>query len=288
MSEEYETSYHRIEEFEAKNFEWHRSVFLKERVLFKEMIELILESFKPLSDFRNESDESQFAMPLLATRMFNDAEGAEHLLLWGLPDQAQPLIRDVIECTMLFRLFLREPKMAKRWLLNLAEYRPGVANAKLEELGIQAKEYAWYGPLSHTGHSNLLASLSHTRETDVGEQGTLFEFHFGGARTLETEYLIQVAFAILFSLLCIALCEPLAELYYERSESYAFSRSSEKVGELKPKVVELLSEIAERPDSGKSKVGDALWERTKNKLRFKDFERVLNELNGLPRESYSG
>ena len=285
MSEEYETSYPKIEEFEAKNFEWHKSAFLKERLLFKEMLELILESFKPLSDFRKESDESQFAMPTLATRMFNDAEGAKLLLLWGLPDQAQPLIRDVIECTMLFRLFLREPKMAKRWLMNLAEYHPKDANAILRKLGVLAEEYAWYGPLSHTGHSNLLASLSHTRETDVGEQGTLFEFHFGGTRTPETEYLIQVGFAILFSILAIALCEPLAELYHEHSESDAFSRWSEKVGETKPKLVELLSEIAERPASGTSKAGDALWERTKKKLRLKDLERLLTELGDLPPEN---
>lgn len=285
MVEEYETSYPKIEEFEAKIYEWHRGAFLKERLLFAGMLELVLESFKPLSGRRKDTDEGELALATLATRMFNDAEGAKQLFLWGLPDQAQPLIRDVIECTMLFRLFLKEPKMAKRWLMDLAEYRPGVANAKLEELGIQAVEYAWYGVLSHMGHSNLLASLSHTRETDVGEQGTLFEFHFGGARTPETEYLIQVGFAILFYILYIALCEPLAELYYECSESGAFGRWSEKVGELKPKVVELLSEIAERPASGTSKAGDALWERTKKKLRLKDFERVLTELGDLPPES---
>ena len=284
MSEEYETSYPKIEEFEAKNFELHKGAFLKERLLFKEMIELILESFKPLSDFRKESGEGELAMPTLATRMFNDAEGAKLLLLWGLPDQAQPLIRDVIECTMLFRFFIREPEMAKRWLMDLAEYQPGTVNAKLVQLEIQAKEYAWYGLLSHMGHANLLASLSHTQETDVGEQGMLHQFHFGGARTRETEYLIQVGFALLFSILAIALCEPLAELYHERSESDAFSRWSGKVEETKPKLVELLSEIAERPASGTSKAGDALWERTTKKLHLKDLEMLLTEL-GLPLEN---
>jgi len=273
MAEEYETSYPKIEEFEAKNLEWHKSVFLKERVLFTEMIELILESFKPLSGRRKETDEGELAMSTLATRMFNDAEGAKLLLLWGLPDQAQPLIRDIIECTMLFRLFLREPKMAKRWLMNLAEYHPKNAN-----------EYAWYGLLSHQGHSNLLASLSHTQETDVGEQGMLYQFHFGGARTPETEYLIQVGFLMLFSLLSIALHEPLAELYYGRSESDVFSRWSAKAGDLKPKLLELFSEITERPASGTSKAGDALWERTKKKLRLNEFERILTEYGDLPLE----
>jgi hypothetical protein len=282
MAEEYETSYPKIEEFEAKNFEWHKGVFLKERLLFTEMIELTLESFKPLSGRRKETDEGELAMSTLATRMFNDAEGAKLLLLWGLPDQAQPLIRDVIECTMLFRLFLRESKMAKRWLMNLVEYHPKDANANLRKLGILAKEYAWYGLLSHQGHSNLLASLSHTQETDVGEQGMLHQFHFGGARTPETEYLIQVGFLMLFFLLSIALNEPLAELYYGRSESDVFSRWGAKVADLKPKLLELFSEITERPASGTSKADHALLERTKKKLRLNEFERILTEYGDLP------
>lgn len=285
MDEEYETSYPKIEEFETKNYELHKGAFLKERLLFKEIIELILESFKPLSEFQRESDEGELAMPTVATRMFNDAEGVKLLLLWGLPDQAQPLIRDVIECTMLFRLFMSKPKMAKRWLIELKEYTPGDVKAKLSELGVLAHEYAWYGFLSHQGHSNLLASLSHARETDVGEQGTLFEFHFGGARTPETELLIQGGFAILFSILFTALREPLGRLYYERSEPDDFIRWWGKVGELKSKVVELLSEIAERPASGKSKVGDELWERTKKKLHLEDFERIVTELDDVSPEN---
>jgi hypothetical protein len=282
MGEEYETSYPKIEEVEARISEWHKGVFLKERLLFAGMIEVILESFKPLSGRRKETDEGELAMSTLATRMFNDAEGAKQLLLWGLPDQAQPLIRDIIECTMLFRLFLREPEMAKRWLMDLAEYQPRIANAKLLELGIQAKEYAWYGLLSHTGHANLLASLSHTQETDVGEQGMLHQFHFGGARTPETEYLIQVGFLMLFSLLSIALNEPLAELHYRRSESDVFGRWGAKVGDLKPKLLELFSKIAERPTSGTSRASDALWERTRKKLRLNEFERILTGYGDLP------
>ena len=284
MGEEYETSYPKIEEVEAKIFEWHKGVFLKERLLFAGMIELILESFKPLSGRRKETDEGELAMSTLATRMFNDAEGAKQLLLWGLPDQAQPLIRDIIECTILFRLFLRKPKTAKKWLMNLAEYHPKAANAQLLELGVLAKEYAWYGLLSHQGHSNLLASLSHTQETDVGEQGMLCQFHFGSARTPETEYCIQVGFLMLFSLLHIALNEPLAELYYGRSESDVSSRWCAKVNDLKPKLLELFPEVTERPASGTSKASHALLERTKKKLRLNEFERILTEYGDLPLE----
>jgi len=165
MGEEYQE----IEEVEIKISEWLKGVFLKERLLFAEMLELVLESFKPLGGRRKETDEGELALATLATRMFNDAEGAKQLLLWGLPDQAQPLIRDIIECTLLFRLFLHKPKTARKWLINLAEYQPGAVNAKLLELGVHAKEYAWYGLLSHGGHSNLLASLSHAQEMNVGE-----------------------------------------------------------------------------------------------------------------------
>ena len=37
------------------------------------------------------------SLSALATRLFNDAEGAKHLLLMGLPSQAHIVIRDIIE-----------------------------------------------------------------------------------------------------------------------------------------------------------------------------------------------
>jgi hypothetical protein len=282
VGEEYETSYPKIEEVEAKISEWHKGVFLKERLLFAEMLELILESFKPLGGHRKDTVEDELALATLATRMFNDAEGAKQLLLWGLPDQAQPVTRDIIECMLLFRLFLRKPKRAKRWLVNLKEYQPKDVNAELLKLGVHAKEYAWYGLLSHQGHSNLLASLSHTQEMDVGEQGMLRQFHFGSARTPETERFIQWGFLMLFSLLYIALNEPLAELYYWRSESDVFSRWGAKVNDIKPKLLELFSEVTEKPASGTSKTDHALWELTKKKLRLNEFERILTEYGDQP------
>jgi len=280
MGEEYE----RIEKVEAEISQWLKGVFLKERLLFAEILELILESCKPLSGRRKDTDECELALATLATRMFNDAEGAKQLLLWGLPDQAQPLIRDIIECMLVFRLFLRKPKTGKKWLMNLAEYQPGDVNAKLLELGVHAKEYAWYGLLSHVGHSNLLASLSHTQEMDVGEQGMLRQFHFGSARTAETERFIQWGFLTLFFLLYVALNEPLAELYYERSESDVFSRWCAKINDLKPKLLELFSEVAEKPASGTSKVDHALQELTEKKLRLEEFKRILTGYGDLSLE----
>ena len=280
MGEEYEE----IEKVEAKISEWLKGVFLKERLLFAGMLELILESFKLLGGRRRDTAEGELALATLATRMFNDAEGAKQLLLWGLPDQAQPLTRDIIECMLLFRLFLRKPKTAKKWLMNLSEYQPGDVNAKLLELGVHAKEYAWYGLLSHGGHSNLLASLSHAQEMDVGEQGMLHQFHFGSARTAETEHCIRLGFLMLFSLLHIALNEPLAELYYGRAGSDVLGRWCAKVGDLKPKLLELFSEITERPASGTSKVDHALQELIEKRMRFEEFKRILNEDGDLPLE----
>jgi hypothetical protein len=278
MGEEYE----RIEKVEAKISEWLKGVFLKERLLLAEMLELILESFKPLAERRKDTGEDELALLTLATRTFNDAEAAKQLLLWGLPDQAQPLIRDVIECMLLFRLFLRKPNTAKKWLMSLTEYQPGDVHAKLLELGVHAKEYAWYGLLSHQGHSNFLASLSHTQEMDVGEQGMLRRFHYGSARTPETERLIQWSFLMLFFLLYIALNEPLAELYYARSGPDVFSRWSAKVNSFQPKLLELFSEIAEKPAFGTSKVDHPLWELTKKKLRLEEFERIITGYGDLP------
>jgi hypothetical protein len=89
---------------------------------------------------------------------------------------------------------------------------------------------------------------------------------------------------MLFSLLHIALNEPLAELYYGRSESDAFGRWGAKVGDLKPRLLELFPEVTERPASGTSEAGHALWERTKKKLRLNEFERILTEYGDLPLE----
>jgi hypothetical protein len=278
MGEEYE----RIEKLEAKISEWLKGAFLKERLLFAEMLELVLESFRPLGKHDKYTAEDELALLTLATRMFNDAEGAKQLFLWGLPDQAQPLIRDVIECMLLFRLFLRRPKRAKKWLIDLAEYQPGAVNAELLELGVRAKEYAWYGLLSHEGHSNLLASLSHTQETDIGEEGMLRQFHFGGARTPETERLIQWGFLMLFFLLYVALREPLAELYYRRSQSHIFSRWGTKLHDLRPKLLELHSEITQKPLFGTSRADPALWKLTKKKLRLEEFRRILTADVDLP------
>ncbi len=278
--------YEKIEEVEPKIFEWLKGRFLKERLLFSEMAELMLESLKPLGGYRRDAAEGELALLILASRMFNDCEGAKQLLLWGLPDQALPVIRDIIECTLLVRLFLKKPKTAKKWLMSLAEYHPGAVNAKLVELGVDAKEYSLYGVLSHESHSNLLASLSHAQERIVpmnaGEQGTLRTVHFGSARTAETEFFVQQFFLLLFFLLHIALKEPLAELYHQHSKSEVFEAWYGKVDKLLPKLEELTSETTVKPVPGTSQVDHTIQELVKKKMRFDQFKRRVEADGDLP------
>lgn len=278
MGEEYD----KIEKVESTISDWLKGKFLKERLLFGEMAELMLESFKPLSGRHRGTAEGELALLTLASRMFNDCEGAKQLLLWGLPDQAQPIIRDIIECTLLFRLFLKKTKTAPKWLTSSAEYQPGNVHAKLLELGVDAKEYALYGPLSHNAHSNLLASLSHVQEIDAGEQGMLRIAHFGSARTPETEYFVQQDFLMLFFLIHISLKEPLAEFYYRHSKSDVFEVWYRKVDNLVPKLEDLTSEITSKPVFGTSQIDPNIQKLVMKKMRFEEFKRRLAGDSNLP------
>lgn len=280
--------YEKMEKVETKISEWLKGRFLKERLLFGEMAELMLESVWPLSGHHKGTAKSETALLTLATRMFNDLEGTKQLLLWGLPDQANIVIRDIIECMLLFRLFLQKPKTTKKWLMSLTEYQPGNVYAELSKSGIDAKEYSFYGPLSHEGHSNLLASLSHVQEMDVGEQGMLRVFHFGSTRTKESEYFIQHGFLMLFFLLYLALMEPLAELYYRYSESDVFELWYRKIDLLRPKLVELGSEVTWKTIGGMSEVDHNILELVKKKMRFEEFKRrVVGDGNLSPQNGAS-
>ena len=136
MGDEYE----KIEKVGSEIYVWHKGILSKERFLYGEMIELLLESVKPLGGYSKEMAYDEMALLTLATRLFNNAEGAKYLFLRELPDQAQRVFRDIIECFMLFRLFLKNLKLAERWLLESKEYQPGTVDAKLSQIGINANE----------------------------------------------------------------------------------------------------------------------------------------------------
>jgi len=267
------TNYQDIEEVEHKISDWLKGKFLKERMLFGDMAILMLESFKQLENHYSNSSKSELALLTLSSRMFNDCEGAKQLLLWGLPDQAQPLIRDIIECTLLFRLLSKNPRLAERWLINLSEYQPGHVNAQLKELGIEAREYALYGTLSHSSHSNLLASLSHVQEKEVGENSMLRVFHLGAARTPEAEQSIQRDFIILFYLMHVALVEPLAEFYYQHTDEDIYNTWVKKIGNLVPRLVDITSEIKKQKVIGSNSIDPVIHDLAFKKMRIENLKK---------------
>lgn len=267
MGDEYET----IEKVGTEIFEWYKGILLKERLLYSEMIELLLEAVKPLGGYRKDAVYDELSLLTVSTRLFNDAEGAKDLLLRGLPSQANMVIRDIVECTMLFRLFLQNPEVAERWLMELKQYQLGDVNTKLTEMGIKAREYAFYGMLSHEGHSNLLASLSSVQEVEIKE-GMLRTFHYGSSRTPETVYFVQHGFLILFLLLHISLIEPLAEYYSQHSDTKSFSIWAEKVNNLLPKLEELVAEYAKKTIAGKAEFGQELYKLVEKKMRLEEFK----------------
>jgi hypothetical protein len=230
----------------------------------------MIEAIKASLGNQKNAGHANLAISTLATRMFNNFEGVKHLLLWGLPAQAQPITRDIIECMLLFRLFLVKPKSAEKWLIDLTEYQPGDAYAKLTSWGINAQEYAIYGLLSHESHSNLLASLSHVQEIDVGGKGTLHIFHLGSARTQEAEYEIQRSFLLLLFLLYIALTEPLAIMYHRYSESHVFKNWWENINNIVPKLLELFDEFDK--EQLPSEIDDKLEKLVGKKLRIEKFK----------------
>lgn len=204
--------YSRIERFEEEIYPSRKGLFLKERQLFAGLAELTLESSKPLEGRLPSDDGPESELLVLITRMFDDFEAAKLLLSFGLPEQAPPLLRDAIECTLYARLFLHNTKAAKKWVGNLAQYSAGDVVSRLGQLGIVAPEYALYGTLSHLAHTNLLCSLTHVDEVDVGQSGVARTFHFGGAKGEQTEVISQAYFCLMFMLMTVALAGPLARI----------------------------------------------------------------------------
>lgn len=274
MSDEYAE----IEKRGNEIFERHKGVLLKERLLYSEVVELLLESIRPLGRYSKETMHDELSLLTLFSRLFNNSEAAKDLLLRGLPDQANIVIRDIIECIMLFRLFLKSPEMAKRWLMQLKEYQLKDVNAKLTKMGIGAREYAFYGGLSHEGHANCLASISNVQEEEV-EEGMLRTFHCGGSSNPQTLFFIHHGFLMLFFLLNISLVEPLAECYYERSEASVFTIWSEKVNSLSTRFIELYGEYSKETIAEKAQYDQELLNLTKKKMRWKELKIRLSSID---------
>ncbi len=268
--------YKEIEEFGSETYEWYKGMLLKERLLLGNILELFLEAVKPLEESSKDTDYRKLALLTLATRLFNDSEGASCVLLRGLPTQAHMIIRNIIECIMLFRLFLNKAKLAKRWITGLAEFQPGDVNDKLLGMGVNAREYAFYGIFSHEGHANFLASIANVQEEEV-EEGMRRTFHFGSSRLPSTVFFVQHNFLDLFFLLHLLLIEPLSEYYYKHSDADMYMAWAGKVDRLTPQIVALAAETSMKRIEGKPEIDKQIMEQIEKRMRLWKFKKILSD-----------
>jgi hypothetical protein len=204
--------YDRVVEFEENLHQWAKGLFLEERMIFKEMAELMLKPIEYLPPVtEGEDGEKKSALLMLISRLFNDLESAKLLALTGLCEQAYMPLRDSIECMMLVRLFNVDDKRAIRWMKRPAQYSPGDAHKRLRELNTDAPEYGFYGSLSTLSHANLLGSLTHVEEVDLGDRNVIRRYHFGGFGNLKWISL-HLQWALIHML--FALSDPLAQVYW--------------------------------------------------------------------------
>jgi hypothetical protein len=203
--------YDSIVEFEDKLHQRTKGFFLEERLIFAEMAELILSPLEHTpTSFEGVEGHKKSVIGMLISRMFNDFEAAKLLILTGLCEQAYMPVRDSIECMMLIRLFDVDDKRALRWVKRTAQYSPKLVKQRLDELGIEAPEYAFYGPMSMFGHANVLGSVTHVQEKDAGKGALLREYHFGGFANYKW---IGMELQMLLVHMLFALVGPLTQIY---------------------------------------------------------------------------
>ncbi len=203
------TNYDKVKEFELVLQIKSYKHFGKQIALFEEAMELFMEPTEELSNKWHFKQGKSPRMILLA-RMFNDFESSRFLLLNGLPEQAITHMRDVIECMMLFRLFDKDSKRAKRWMTNLKEYHPSDVKKRLDELEIECPEYAFYGMLSQLTHVNLLSVVTHITDKRLSNNLILETYHFGG---INNPTWIGLVFNNLFIFIFISLISVLPPVY---------------------------------------------------------------------------
>lgn len=250
---------------------------LKERILYTDMADLMLQATIPVSDYHENDANGDPAILLAVSRMFNSFEGAKELLLSGLPSQALLVLRDTIECMLLVRLFLIEPQAARNWVGKFAQYEAGTISTTLKDKGIDALEYSFYGLFSDLSHANVPASLSNVEEEEIGGGSSVFRryYYFGGCGTRQGEEFAQAYFVFLFFLMCLALAEPLAQVYARfsaRPDSWL-----ERVQEVYPRIGILASEIDKKWTRPGLDVPDRTDKLLDTKVRFSQHRALMEE-----------
>lgn len=203
--------YTSIEKFERALVEWERARCLKERALFRKMMNLILEPLGRSTHHFPVGEQKSVELMLIA-RLFNDFEAAMRLTLLGLGEQAYMPMRDSIETMLLMKLFGIDSKLATRWVTDLKEYHASNVIAMLKKHGIDLPLNDLYITFSQLGHTNLLASVHVVEEVELGENQLLRTYHFGGMRS---EGFIELQLRNLLVLSMIALVSVLAEPYHK-------------------------------------------------------------------------
>ena len=201
-------AYSYIERREKALSEWERGRILKERMLFRRMMNLILDPIGR-SVWTSVGDEMN-AVLLLVARLFNDFEAAMRLTLMGLGEQAYMPMRDSIETTLLLKLFSVEGKLASRWMKNLNEYRATSVIARLKEHDIDLPLNDMYSMYSQLVHPNIVASMHVVEEIDCAEDQVLQRYHFGGMRN---EGFIELQAKSILTLQITSLIMALGDIY---------------------------------------------------------------------------
>jgi hypothetical protein len=179
-------------------------------------------------------------------------------------------LRDVVECMMLVRLFLRDRELAFRWMKKLKEYHPANVSKRLGELGEKYPEYAFYGPLSQLAHVNLLSVASRVSEEKVSEGLFLETYHFGGVNNPSW---IRLLFNFALVLLWMALTSVVASVYwpYMRSPSEWW----DKLEVVKERLVGVIGDVVEFEEIGEGSEDRAERERVYKKIGLAKVRAIL-------------
>ncbi len=211
-----ETNYIKVKRFEDNLYIHSCKYFSKHLNLFDEMMELYLEPLERLANALPTNKEEIDPLIILLARIFNDFESSKLLLLRGYTQPAQMPMRDIIECMMLFRLFINDSKLALQWMNNLKEYYPSSVKKRLDELEVDCPEYIYYGLLSELTHPNLLSAMSVVTEETLTDGLISRAYGFGG---MNNPTWIGLIFIDILIFLSLNLQSILPQVYFDATNS---------------------------------------------------------------------
>jgi len=232
------TIYSQVKQFEEKLYDKSKDYFNNQLTVFDEMMELFLEPLKEISEGWHFKKEKSPEI-MLISRIFNDFETSRILILHGLTEQSHMPMRDIIECSMLFRLFGCNPGLALRWMKNLKEYSPKNIKAELKKLKVDCPEYdKFYGMLSELAHPNLLSVVHNVIERKTKDKWIIQTYMFGGLNNPSWTKLVLIN---ILSMLLFVMTEILPSAYMPNMGNPEEWQS--RVIKVANKIVELGAEV---------------------------------------------